>query len=100
MAHYLKRMDAHPEEMEKLVREFAGQEVFTLDGPVYARSKGQVSELLQPWYNRKSITLRHDCSPLDERIFSPELADDVIKGFGLLTPFYRYFAELCRSLAE
>ena len=100
MAHYRKRMDAHPEEMEKLVREFAGQEVFTLDGPVYARSKGQVSELLQPWYNRKSITLRHDCSPLDERIFSPELADDVIKGFGLLTPFYRYFAELCRSLAE
>lgn len=100
MAHYRRQIDAHPAELEKLVRDFAGQEVFTLSGDVYARPKGQVSALLQPWYDRKSITLRHECSPLDERIFSPALADDLIHGFGLLTPFYRYFAALCRSLPE
>lgn len=100
MEHYRKRIDAHPEELSKLVRGFNRQNVFTLDGAEYARSKGQVSELLRPWYQKKSIALRHECSPLDERIFTAELADDVIDGFRMLVPFYRYFAALCHSLSE
>lgn len=99
MAAYRRGLDQHPETLSRLVRQFNKQEVFTLSGPEYARSKGETTALLQPWYNRKSINLQHD-GPLDERIFSPELAQDVIDGFRALMPLYRYFDKLCVSVAE
>ena len=99
MAAYRRSLDQHPETLSRLVRQFNKQEVFTLSGPEYARSKGETTALLQPWYNRKSINLQHD-GPLDERIFSPELAQDVIDGFRTLMPLYRYFDKLCASVAE
>ena len=99
MAAYRRGLDQHPETLSSLVRQITKQEVFTLSGPEYARSKGETTALLQPWYNRKSINLQHD-GPLDERIFSPELAQDVIDGFRALMPLYRYFDKLCASVAE
>ena len=99
MAAYRRGLDQHPETLSRLVRQFNKQGVFTLSGPEYARSKGETTALLQPWYNRKSINLQHD-GPLDERIFSPELAQDVIDGFRALMPLYRYFDKLCASVAE
>ena len=99
MAAYRQGIDRHPEELSRLVRQFNKQDVFALAGPEYARSKGETTPLLRPWYNRKSINLQHDV-PLDDRIFSPELAQDVINGFRSLMPFYRYFDRLCVSTAE
>ena len=99
MAAYRQGIDRHPEELSRLVRQFNKQDVFALAGPEYARSKGETTPLLRPWYNRKSINLQHDV-PLDDRIFSPELAQDVISGFRSLMPFYRYFDRLCASTAE
>ena len=88
-----KQIAQHPEELSKLVRQFNKQSVFTLDGPEYARSKGQTSDLLRPWYQKKSLSLRWE-GPLDERIFSPDLAQDIIDGFKTLIPFYHYFNKL------
>ena len=99
MAAYRRGIDQHPEELSRLVRQFNRQDVFALSGPEYARSKGTPAPLLRPWYNRKSINLQHEL-PLDERIFSPALAQDVIDGFQRLMPFYRYFDRLCASVAE
>ena len=93
METYRREVDRHPEELTRLVRTFDRQQVFTLDGPEYARSKGQVSELLRPWYQKKSLSLRWE-GPLDDRIFSPALADDIIDGFRTLMPFYRYFSKI------
>ena len=93
METYRKQIDAHPEELSKLVRQFNRQSVFTLDGPEYARSKGQTSDLLRPWYQKKSLSLRWE-GPLDERIFTSALAEDIIAGFKTLIPFYHYFNKL------
>jgi hypothetical protein len=41
----------------------------------------------------KSVTLQFE-APLDERIFHPELAQEIVKELGELVPFYRYFARL------
>ena len=71
----------------------ARQSVFTLDGPEYARSKGQTSDLLRSWYQKKSLSLRWE-GPLDERIFTSALAEDIIAGFKTLIPFYHYFNKL------
>lgn len=58
------------------------------------------SRLLLADFSLPIIALRHECAPLDESIFLPEMADDPISGFRTLVPFYCYFAQLCNSLAE
>ena len=97
MQRYRRRIERNPGELTELVEQFNRQDTFVLAGPEYARSKGDVSELLRPWYQKKSINLHYE-SPLDERIFSPRLADDVLQGFLQLMPFYRFFAEITNSL--
>ncbi|MBQ0038065.1 MAG: DUF2461 domain-containing protein [Clostridiales bacterium] len=99
MQRYRQRIDRDPRELTALVEDFNRQNTFVLAGADYVRSKGEVSELLRPWYQKKSINLHHE-GPLDERIFSPELADDVLQGFLRLMPFYRYFAEIIASQTE
>lgn len=99
MESYRKGIDENPETLAKLVRRFNRQTHFVLAGPEYARSKGEVSELLRPWYQKKSVNLQHELPP-DERIFSPELAQDMIEGFEELMPFYKYFDRLCAAQTE
>ncbi|MFR6394809.1 MAG: hypothetical protein ACLUNQ_06735 [Oscillospiraceae bacterium] len=47
----------------------------------------------------KSITLSHEL-PLDEKIFHPELAEEILENFKMLVPFYKYFAGLCASVTH
>ena len=99
MALYRQRIDADPKPLEKLVRRFDRQQTFRLTGPEYARSKGQVSDLLRPWYQKKSLSLQWE-APLDERIFSPQLPQEILESFRELLPFYRYFTDLCAALSR
>ena len=99
MELYRRQIDRAPGELEKLVRRFNRQDVFTLTGPDYARSKGEVSDLLRPWYQKKSLSLQHEL-PLDEKIFSPALADEIVENFHLLLPFYHYFSRLCDAALQ
>lgn len=99
MESYRKGIDENPETLAKLVRRFNRQTHFVLAGPEYARSRGEVGELLRPWYQKKSVNLQHELPP-DERIFSPELAQDMIEGFEELMPFYKYFDRLCAAQTE
>ena len=99
MALYRQRIDADPKPLEKLVRRFDRQQTFRLTGPEYARSKGQVSDLLRPWYQKKSLSLQCE-APLDERIFSPQLPQEILESFRELLPFYRYFTDLCAALSR
>ena len=96
MARFRRQLDQRPEEFSRLVRRFDRQEIFSLTGPEYARSKGQTTELLRPWYQKKSLSLQFE-APLDERIFSPALAEEIVEQMKQLVPFYRYFAALCAS---
>ncbi len=54
-------------------------------------ARGQVSDLLRPWYQKKSLTLSHEV-PLDESLYSPDFASRVTEDLKTLLPFYRYFA--------
>ncbi len=94
MDRYRRGIENDPEKLAKLVRKFNRQTVFTLEGESYAKPKGDVGPLLQPWYQMKSVNLEHTV-PLDEKIYSPALADEIIAGLKELIPFYRYFADLC-----
>ena len=99
MEAFRRDLQEHPQKFGKLVRGFEKQNVFTLNGDSYARSKGEVSDLLRPWFQKKSISLSHEV-PLDEKIFQPELAEEILGNFKLLVPFYKYFAGLCAAVAH
>ena len=99
MEQYRRDIRENPRQLEKLAREFQKQDVFQLTGPEYVRSKGEVSDLLRPWFQKKSLSLQHEL-PLDEKVFSPRLAEEVVEGFRYLVPFYQYFRKICASLAD
>jgi hypothetical protein len=48
---------------------------------------------LAAWYNKKTFSLIHE-EKIGEAVFSPELADRIIRGFSFLAPFFRYFVTL------
>ncbi len=96
MERFRKQVQADPRELEKLVRAFNRSGRFALTGPEYARDKGTPNELLRPWIQKKSLSLQFE-KPLDERIFSPALAREIVDELGELVPFYRFFAKLCAA---
>jgi len=93
MAKFRARIDRDPAPMEKLARRLKGQDAFQLEGGRYARAKGDVGVLLNPWYNRRSIALSWDRN-CEGSLFTPQLADEVRVGFSFLMPFYQYFNSL------
>ena len=97
MELFRRDLQERPDEFSRLVRLFNRQREFVLTGDSYARSKGEVSDLLRPWFQKKSLSLSHEL-PLDEKIFRPELAEEILAGFKTLVPFYKYFAALCASV--
>ena len=77
-----------------MAQAFAQQERFVLEGECYKRPKGTPPAPLDQWYNRKSINL---CSyhPVDQQLYSQDLAETLLEGFTALLPYYNYFQALC-----
>ena len=93
MAKLRARIDRDPKPLEKLARQLERQTEFVLEGALYKRPKGDPGPLLFPWYNRRQISLSsdHNC---EGRLFTPELEQQVLRGFRFLVPYYRYFQSL------
>ncbi len=93
MARFRARIDRNPAPMARLARLLAQQSDFVLEGPRYARPKGDPGQLLEPWYNRRSISVSRTCDP-GGLLFQPQLADTLKEGFDFLMPLYRYLVTL------
>ncbi len=87
-------VDANPARLERLARMVKEQDEFRLDGEEYKRPKGDVGELLNPWYNRKYLGLecRRDFGGDVLKSGMPQMLAD---SFGFLMPFYEFFMDLC-----
>jgi uncharacterized protein (TIGR02453 family) len=93
MEKHRARMDRDPKPMLKLARKLDKQDLFTLDGPEYARKKDAPDPKLASWYNKKSLSVGRDL-PLTEELYTPELVDTLADGFTFLMPYYEYFSTL------
>jgi len=93
MAKLRARIDRDPGAFEKLIAPLEMQDEFVLDGPEYARKKEAPTLRTAAWYSRKSFSLIHD-QPIDDELFSPELAKRLVKGYAFLMPLYDYFITL------
>ncbi len=93
MAKFRRDCQQRPERMTALVRDFQKQEIFSVCGRDYAKSKGEVAEILRPWFQKRSIYF--DCTrPYDDTVFSHAMVRELAEGFAVLFPVYRYFAAL------
>lgn len=95
MEKFRRKVLREPERLEKLARRLNRQSDFHLYGSEYKRPKGEVSDLLKPWFNRKDIGLT--CSRSyegDTTFFQPQLLDEVLEGFDWLMPYFAFFQEL------
>ena len=87
MAAFRRYIDANPAEMERLAKRIAKSE-FHLEGEEYKRPKKDVGSVLNPWYNRKWISL---CAEYDHggALYSPALPAVLTDAFVSLLPVYR-----------
>lgn len=98
MQSFRAAVDANPARLERLARLLEGQDEFHLTGEEYKRPKGDVGELLNPWYNRKWLGL--ECSrDFGGDLFKAKLPEKLADSFDFLMPFYEYFMQLCRPEA-
>ena len=93
MAKFRARIDRDPAPMECLARNIESQDRFCLEGERYARSKGNPGELLETWYNRKTVSLSWDRN-CEGTLFTPVLSEEILEGFTFLMPYFQYFKSL------
>lgn len=87
MAALRRYIDANPAEMERLAKRVAKSE-FHLEGEPYKRLKKDVGEVLNPWYNRKWISL---CAEYDHggALYTGELPQVLLDAYEKLMPVYK-----------
>lgn len=94
MAKLRARLDRDPKTMENLTRALETQDEMVLETERYKRPKGTApSPLLEPWYQAKSFTIRHE-EKLTEELFSRAIVERLKGGFEFLLPYYDYFVTL------
>ena len=88
---------ANPAGFERLVGDLKSLKGFTLHGEEFRRPKGDLGEIINPWYNRKYLDfgLRRDHDAL---LYSPRLAKKMAKDFAQLMPLCRFMTDAGASV--
>ncbi len=89
-------MDDNSREFQDVLSKYRKQDVFQIEGEQYKRiiDPNKPPEI-QEWYQRKNLFLV--CNrKIDDVLFSKELVDDLISGFGLLAPLYHFLRTAVR----
>ena len=85
-------IDAEPARFEKIVRDIEARGPYQLYGDVYKRAKADRGELLNPWYNRRHLSVGYDRGyggPMYTKALPDLLADE----FTALMPLYLFLRE-------
>ena len=90
-------VDADPARFEALVRDIESQGRFRLWGDVYKRPKGDRGALLNPWYNRKNISVGIE-QGYGGVMYTDALPAFVADTFDALMPLYRCFQQVWNAV--
>ena len=99
MALFRRRVDADPARFERLAVESLSHRGLRLIGPEYKKPRGSLGEVIDPWYNRRSLAVEsaHD---FGGELLRPELPEILANTYDKLMPLYAYFLEIHRACAE
>ena len=90
MEEYRRYIREHPEEVSRLARRLVRRGEFALVGEDYKRPRGDVGELLNPWYNKRWVGVAA-AFDYDDRAYSPSLPEQIAEAYEFLMPYYRFF---------
>jgi len=97
MAAFRKYSDEHMKELEKIIKIYNSQSALILDTEKYKRSfNSELSAEVLQWYNSKSIDLMAHV-PINDLIFSPDLAQKLKEDFKAVNEIYRYLWKIHRQ---
>ena len=85
-------IDAEPQRFERLVRGIAAQGPYRLWGDEYKRPKADRGELLNPWYNRRHISVGWE-QGYGGPLFTPELPGVLVDRYAALMPMHDFMRE-------
>ena len=99
--HWRKRIDdepkrfekIEPKRFEKIVRDLEKRGPYTLYGPAYKRPKADRGERLNPWYNRKHLSVGYEHG-YGGVMYTPDLPDALVETFTALMPLYRFLRDV------
>lgn len=86
-------VDADLERFSALVRDIQTHGGFRLWGEAYKRPKGDRGALLNPWYNRKNISVGIE-QGYGGVMYTGAMPEAVMDVFDALMPMYRFFGEV------
>ena len=89
MEAFRRAIAANPAGFERLVKEIAPMKGFTLHGEEFRRPKGDLGEILNPWYNRKYLDFGAERDH-DALLFSSELPRRIAADWARLMPMCRF----------
>lgn len=94
MELFRKSIDANPSRFERLAAEVENMSGFSVNGPEYKRKKGDYSDTVEAWYNRKYVNVESYID-YDALVGCDNLPDLLCRDFVRLTPMYEYLNQFC-----
>ena len=85
-------IDADPARFEDIVRGIEAHGPFLLYGDMYRRPKADRGEFLNPWYNRKHLSVGFE-EGYGGVMYTPALPELLADEFAALMPFYTFLRE-------
>lgn len=93
MRTFREKVTAEPARFDRLAAGLAERGHFGVWGDEYKRRFPAPSEISEPWFNRKFICFIHE-EKWNDRISSPDLAQQLFGEMGAEIELYRYFCEI------
>lgn len=87
--HWRGRIDAEPQRFEGIVSGIEARGPYLLYGEEYKRLKADRGERLNPWYNRKHLSLGYEHG-YGGVMYTPDLPDALAETFTALMPLYQF----------
>ena len=91
--HWRARIDADPARFEEIIRGIEARGPYLLYGESYKRPKADRGELLNPWYNRKHLSVGYEYG-YGGAMYSAELVDTLVETYTALMPFYLFLCDV------
>ena len=94
--NFRRAVAANPAAFERLVTDVAPMKGFALHGTEYRRPKGNLGEIINPWYNRRGFDYgtRRDH---DESLYSEALVERLARDYERLMPLCRFLCAAVRG---
>lgn len=96
MEAYRKSILANPARFERLALDVESHGKFMVIGESYKKPKGDMGEVINPWFNRKYVAIEHN-EDFGSALFTPDFADKLAEDFSALIPMYHFFCEFYSS---